>query len=168
MLSAMPHTIDRATSPADIEAVRSLFVEYHAWLGDLVCSQRLADEIASLPEPYAASSGALLLARAVGGEPLGCVGVRLHESSTAEMKRLYVRPASRGAGLGRALAERAVSEAASLGYRRLVLTTIPSAMRSAVRMYESLGFQKTDPFRDAGSLPAGSGIAYMGLDLAVR
>jgi len=165
MLSAMQHTIAKAASPADVEAVRSLFVEYQTWLGDLVCSQRLAAEIISLPGPYATPSGVLLLARARGTDPVGCVGVCLHESDTAEMKRLYVRPPSSGIGLGRRLAERAVDEAATLGYSRLVLSTIPTAMASAVRLYESLGFRETGPFRDHGHVHAEADMLYMELDL---
>ena len=165
MLSTMQHTIATAMSPADIDAVRRLFVEYQAWLGDLVCSQRLAEEIASLPRPYAEPSGVLLVARALGTDPVGCVGVCLHEEDTAEMKRLYVRPESRRAGLGRRLAERAVDEAASLGYSRLVLSTIPTAMAPAVRLYESLGFRETDPFRDHSHLHAEADMVYLELDL---
>jgi len=165
MLSAMQHTIAIATTPADIEGVRRLFVEYQAWLGDLVCSQRLTDEIASLPAPYADPSGVLLVARALGTDPVGCVGVCLHEGTTAEMKRLYVRPEGRNAGLGRRLAERAVEEAATLGYSRLVLSTIPAAMAAAVRLYESLGFRETGPFRDHGPLHAEADMVYLELDL---
>ena len=70
------------------------------------------------------------------------------DDDAAEMKRLYVRPAHRGLGLGRALAEAAVSAARELGYARLLLDTVPSSMRAAVAMYQAMGFREVPPYRE--------------------
>lgn len=144
----MRYAIDTVTTEGDIADVRALFEEYYAWLGEVVCSRRLAEEIASLPGPYAAPTGRLLLARDADGLPVGVVGIRPHEAGGAEIKRLYVRPGARRAGLGKRLADEAVSAARELGYHRALITTLPDSMEHALRMYRRMGFTETSPFTD--------------------
>lgn len=155
-----------AQTPAALEEARSLFAEYHEWLGEVVCSQRLAEEIATLPGPYAPPAGRLLLARAREGAPAaGIVGVRPFEGLACEMKRLYVAPHSRGSGLGRVLAEEAIAAARDLGYTEVRLTTLPATMRPALALYESLGFAVTGPFTDHSHVHEDVPMLYMRLSL---
>jgi ribosomal protein S18 acetylase RimI-like enzyme len=58
-----------------------------------------------------------------------------------------VRPAFRGMGIGRMLAECVIDEARALGYSTLKLDTLAS-MKDAQRMYEELGFLDTEPYND--------------------
>jgi GNAT superfamily N-acetyltransferase len=126
-----------------MEEVRALFAEYWKSFGFTPCFQGFDEELASLPGAYAPPRGALLLAPGQG-----CVALRALDARTAEMKRLYVRPAARGAGLGRELAEAAVSRARELGFSRLVLDTIAERMEEAVRLYRSIGFCDAPPYLD--------------------
>lgn len=131
---------------ADLEAVRDLFIEYGASLGFSLCFQGFDQELAALPGEYAPPHGCLLLATE-GNEAAGCVGVRRLDAERCEMKRLYVRPAFRGTGLGRKLAAAAIAAARKAGYRSMVLDTLPD-MTAARALYAALGFTACAPYYD--------------------
>lgn len=154
--------IAEALDAEAVEACRRLFVEYQQGLGVSLCFQGFEAELASLPGDYARPRGRLLLAR-IAGEPAGCVALRPLGDGAAEVKRLYVRTAYRGMGIGRTLAECAVDEARALGYRSLKLDTLP-AMAEAQRLYAELGFVDTAPYYD-NPVP---GARFLALDLTVR
>ena len=151
----------QAASAADIEEARSLFKEYEADTGVDLCFQNFEAELRGLPGDYAPPSGRLfLLVDDDGGRPTGCVALRRTDESTCEMKRLYLRPAARGTGAGRRLAEAVIREARAIGYERMRLDTLPS-MQAAISLYRSLGFRETEPYR----FNPVEGTLYMELDL---
>ena len=151
--------IDQASTGQDLEAVRSLFQEYADSLGVDLNYQGFDHEVRDLPGDYAPPTGTLLLARS-DGAIVGCVGVRALDERTAEMKRLYVRPAGRGLGLGRTLTEAAIAFARDAGFRCLRLDTLPQ-MQRAQELYRSLGFATIEPYRYS----AVPGTVYMELVL---
>lgn len=140
--------------------MRVLFEEYARSLDFKLCFQGFDQELATLPGRYAPPDGALLIARGQG-----CVALRDisagPDERVCEMKRLYVRPAFQGTGLGRRLVLELIEEARARGYAAMKLDTVPT-MRAAIRLYESLGFRDVAPYT---SNPIG-GTRFMGLDLS--
>jgi len=154
-------TTERGFNESDREAIVALLREYWASLGVSLCFQDFDAEVADLPGAYAPPEGQMLLLRAMLDNALvGCVAVRPVPgvSGMCEMKRLYVRPAARGRGLGRHLALAAMDEAR--GYRRMCLDTLPT-LHAAQALYRSVGFREVGM---AGSEPA---VVLFERDLAV-
>ena len=137
-----------AVDPRDIESTREIFLEYAAGLAVDLCFQGFDAELASLPGDYAAPRGALLLAL-VDGSAAGCCALRALDTvdypNACEMKRLYVRKAFRGFGLGRQLVEAMLERARQAGYACLVLDTLDD-MQAARSLYEELGFKEVPPY----------------------
>jgi len=141
------HTVDGTDAQA-VSAIRALFAEYQGDIGIDLAFQGFAEELAQLPGVYAPPRGALLLAT-VDGEPAGCCALRpLLDSDhgvASEMKRLYVRRAFRGFGLGRLLAERIVLLAQQAGYDCVLLDTLHE-MEAARSLYHEMGFVEIPPY----------------------
>ena len=137
--------ISPATGPQEVGQVRQLFVEYADSLGVDLSFQDFERELAELPGDYTPPTGRLLLA-SVEDSLAGCVALRQFEPGVCEMKRLYVRPAFRQTGLGRQLAQHVITEARAIGYRRMLLDTLPT-MKTAQKLYRDLGFVTVPAYR---------------------
>jgi len=135
----------QAESAAHIVQARELFLEYAKSLGFSLCFQNFDKELANLPGDYSPPHGRLLLAE-YDGQLAGCVALHKLEGRICEMKRLYLRPHFRGKGLGRALADRIISEARQIDYERMRLDTVEPVMKDAVAMYRRIGFREIAPY----------------------
>lgn len=172
MTSSANAGLREAATSDDIALARALFVEYARWLAVDLCFQGFDRELATLPGAYAPPRGRLLLA-GPAGEAFGCIALRPLDATRAcggagpgsqpdvgEVKRLYVRPAQRGAGWGRRLAVALIGQARAIGYAELKLDTL-DWMADARRLYAQLGFRECAPYYD-NPLP---GVVYMALAL---
>jgi GNAT superfamily N-acetyltransferase len=148
-----PLALREASSPEDLEEIDALMDEYVAW--DRAATARLGLDPEAmwsffyqgdppLPSAFAPPAGCLLLASR-SGEAAGCGGYRRLEDGSCELKRMFVRPAFRGQGIGRALAAALLARAEGAGYRvvRLETTTF---MQGAPELFRSLGFRPCEPY----------------------
>jgi putative acetyltransferase len=161
----------RIISAESAQAVREaslLFREYAASLGVDLGFQNFETELATLPGDYSPPAGRLFLSvrvesavaptdrdpRMKTASPaffssvsiVGCIALREFAGDICEMKRLFVRPAFRGCGAGRALAEAVIAAAREIGYRQMRLDTLPQ-MQQAQALYQALGFREIPPYR---------------------
>ena len=147
-MDKLPVILRTPSLPHELDAVRTIFREYADSLGIDLHFQNFDAELAQLPGEYAAPRGHLLLAE-VDGAIAGCCALRPLDSAdypnAAEMKRLYVRKAFRGFGLGRELAEAVLDAARQGGYACVLLDTLDE-MESARALYTDLGFEEIPPY----------------------
>ena len=134
--------IVQAHTEEELGAVRELFQEYWNSFDFTPCFQGFGDELATLPGKYIAI-GLLFMPEGVAG----CVALRPFDEGRGEFKRLYVRPAWRGQGIGVKLLQWVIAQARERGYRELVADTMPQ-MTSALAMYDRAGFERTAPYSE--------------------
>jgi ribosomal protein S18 acetylase RimI-like enzyme len=149
--------IVRATTPAQLDAVRDLMRAFSEWHYDRHGAYRdLIDqyfdgktfeaELSRLPGRFGPPTGCLLVASS-GNEFVGCVGLRDIGDGVCEMKRLFVLSAFQGKGVGRLLANAIIDEARGLGFRMMRLDTGPNSVE-AQDIYRKLGFSEIEPYYD--------------------
>lgn len=140
--------VTTAATPQHMDDAAQLFREYGDSLDIDLAFQNFDEELAHLPGEYAAPRGALLVAY-VDGAPAGCCALRPLDTAdipnAAEMKRLFVRKAFRGFGLGRQLTEAVLDAARQGGYTCVLLDTLDD-MEAARTLYADLGFESIAPY----------------------
>jgi len=133
--------------PADAEATAAM-TAYFAELdvrfpGGFDASGALGPGASSMGAP----DGAFVLARGGDGLVAGCGGVQRHDSTTAEIKRMWIAPHARGAGLGKRLLAELERVCRGLGYTQVVLDT-NATLTEAIAMYESVGYSSIARYND--------------------
>ncbi len=134
-----------AQSEMDWREAHRLVVSYAGSLNLDLSFQKFENELMNLESVYGPPEGVFLMAEDQG-QYVGCVGLRHFADDAGELKRLFVIPSARGRGIGRMLAEAIVQEAKKLGYKRLLLDTLP-AMKEAQSLYMAVGFKPTTAYR---------------------
>ena len=137
--------IVEATQPVETEVARRLFRAYAASLPFSLDYQNFDAELAGLPAPYSPPRGGILLAMR-DATAVGVLGLKPLTSDIAEIKRLYVLPEARAAGIGRALLARALREAVRRGHRRVRLDSHRASMGAAIALYRQFGFVEIPPY----------------------
>ena len=137
-------TIETATSEADVNAVKNLFLEYLAFVEDYLGQglefQKTDEEFTTFPAFY----DALYLAK-IDGIAVAACGLKPFRGSICELKRLYCQPTARGKGIGRALIELCLRDAKNRNYTEIYLDT-DHGLVHANTIYEALGFKDIDRY----------------------
>jgi len=148
-----------AQFPEDTTSLLEIWREFVASPSVSLAHQNNEAEFTDLPGKYAPPRGQVLLAE-YGGWVAGCAAFRPVSDAICEMKRLYVRPAARGMGLGRQLVEHLIAKAKDAGYDEMRLD-VRAEFTHARRLYAELGFGPAEPI-SFNPLP---GTAFLGLKL---
>ena len=139
-------TIRRAL-PEDHAAVARELADYLSFIGDALDAEGLDHDIAHWQEEYDGRTGVLLVVADGAGEVVGTAAVRLLDPGVGELKRMWLRPAWQGRGLGRRLMDACLDEARRLGCRALRLDT-QAKLEAAVRLYRAYGFSEVARYND--------------------
>jgi DNA-binding MarR family transcriptional regulator/ribosomal protein S18 acetylase RimI-like enzyme len=91
-----------------------------------------------------APEGALIVAR-LHDNPIGCVALKCHKNSPAELKRMWVSPSARGLRVGRRLIDEVEKHARQAGVRAIRLET-NRTLREAIALYRQSGYVEVDAF----------------------
>lgn len=105
-------------------------------------------ELSLLPslDEFAPPRGTFLLVR-LGGQPVGCGGLKPISKEAAYLKRMWIAPGARGLGLARRLLSSLEDEARAMGYSIVRLETNKSLIE-AQQLYRSAGYSEVAPFND--------------------
>jgi len=144
----------------ELNAIRIMFREYEAELGADLDFQDFEAELKNPLKKYGPPDGALFLAL-WNFQPAGCIAFyRMEDPEICEMKRLFVRPAYRKTGTGRALVALLMEKAKEMGYKKMRLDTL-ARLGPAIELYKQFGFRETAPYYK-NPLPD---VVYMEADL---
>jgi GNAT superfamily N-acetyltransferase len=145
--------VREAVGTADMAAVRRLLGSYGEFLealpnGAHISIENYAQELETLPGPYAA-----LLLASVNGAAAGCVALKpIPEAAVGEraceLKRLWVGAEFRGLKLGQRLVQEAIAWGKRNGYSAMYLDTVPAAFPDATRIYRTMGFVPVKRYND--------------------
>jgi N-acetylglutamate synthase-like GNAT family acetyltransferase len=148
-------------TPEEWSHVKRMLIAYRQEFNDDPCFTSFEDELRDIEALYSKPGKVKLVAvDEADGTVMGCVALRMLSLDMAEMKRLYVDPAYRGRGVGRALAEAILAKAREIGFQQMVLDT-SFAMKAAIPLYLGLGFTPIEPYNDQDTAT----VLCLGIDL---
>ena len=158
--------ITKLTSFEGVDVCDNLFREYMRWL---IQELYTAHEIVISPEQeerlhadfrdewpsMIGDRGGIYLAT-LDGVPSGVCTLKPISDTEVELKRFYVKPHNRGAGIGRQLIEYVLTETIRMGYQTVRLETF-AFMKTAVKMYKTYGFEEVNAFEGFEGAEHGTG-----------
>ncbi|UQA95769.1 GNAT family N-acetyltransferase [Streptomyces halobius] len=142
--------------PVDSPDARTLLREYYTEVADRYfalhegrrsTAAEIDEGVTEYPSGDLRPPNGLLLVARDGGIAAGCVGVRMLDARTAELKQMFVRPAKRGLGCADELLTAADTAAARMGAERVRLDTRRDLVE-AVALYRRHGFGEIAPYHD--------------------
>jgi len=152
----MHHQVVSCFTPPDREEFNALLREYY----DLMVARIRSDggiagdgaqpieDFWGEVDKYMPPEGRLFIARNDAGEMIGCGMMKKIKPDTAEMKRLFVKPAARGTGLGRHLVERRIEAARNMGIKTLLVDTLKANVEMQ-GLYRKLGFEEIEVYAES-------------------
>ena len=126
--------------------IKELILEYSKFLNRDLSFQSLEEELKDLGKKYTGKNG-YILALLLDGKVIGCVAYHKLTDSRCEMKRLYVKPETRGLKAGEQLVQKIISVAKENGFAEMVLDTI-EPLKAAIHLYKKMGFTECEPYYD--------------------
>lgn len=129
-------------TPEQFAAFHAIQADYETTLPEDLGHELPAADL--LPGFYAEPNAAFI--GFVGDAPAGSIAAVALNDATDELRRLYVRPAFRSAGLARALVTAVIERARKRRRMRIVLDTDRDRMATAYGLYRSFGFAECAPF----------------------
>ncbi len=147
---------------AHLPVIRELFTAYANELGEDLTFQQFNTELQDPFAKYGPPAGCLIIAYK-NDDPAGCIALHQIDTTTCEMKRMFVKPEFRGQGIGDTLVSAILQSAQQKGYKRMVLDTL-DRLQAAIYLYKRYGFFETSAYY-ANPLP---GVVYMELSLTIN
>ena len=146
------YTIRPPETREEWDVIPGLLLDYQNEFDDETCFTSFEEEMANVRFVYTAPGSHFMIAiHEPDKKIVGCIGMRTLSKGFVEMKRLYVVPSHRGNHIGENLALELLSYAEEQGYKSMLLDTM-NEMHAAQKLYEQLGFVKTEPYRDQNPL----------------
>ena len=131
-------TPDRLDSATGVALADALMAELEVRYGG-------PDEADGLHADQLAPPNGTFLVAWIDDEAVGCGGLRQLESGVGEIKRMYVAPSARRAGVARTVLTELEQTARSLGYKHLKLET-GTEQPEAIELYLSTGYEQIEPY----------------------
>ena len=103
------------------------------------------EEVLSMSKYYNEDNKSVYLVAIIEGSVAGGCGIAPFNNSLeiCELRKLFLLPENRGAGIGKDLTLKCLSFARSKGFTQCYLDTL-SNMKAAIALYENLGFRHLD------------------------
>ena len=131
----------RTATTADGDAVLNLVAEVLSEFGLFIEPTGIDSDLPDIEQSYLSPGGNFEVIEDADGKIVGSVGLFAISSDVCELRKMYLTPALRGAGLGKYLLERTVEEAKRRGFRTMILET-STKLEAANHLYQKFGFTK--------------------------